>query len=103
MTQNETVLLVQPEAPPKDHPFQVILEAVAKHSSQGRLCYQKYTCAGCGQRLMIEKPNVFYKTAKCEECSHLTDIEKQGCNYLLEMHNKTLEQVARVMEGKENS
>jgi hypothetical protein len=51
----------------------------------------------------METPNVLYKTASCDQCQTVTDIEKQGCNYLLEMYNKTLEQLARIVEGKEDN
>jgi len=79
----ENVLVIQNQ--PKDHPFEEICAAVKKHAEKGNLCYQKFTCGGCGQRLGVDKPNVFYKTIKCDECGYVTDVEKQGCNYLLEM------------------
>jgi len=95
------VLVVQNK--PKDHPFKVIVEVVRIHALRGRLCYQKFSCSKCGQRLTMETPNVLYKTASCDQCQTVTDIEKQGCNFMLEMHNKTLEQVYRVIAGKEDS
>lgn len=80
---------------PQDHPFQVIAEAVKLHASKGRLCFQKFTCSKCGQRLTIQEPNVLYKTASCDQCKAITNIEEQGCNYLLEMHNASLDDLAR--------
>jgi len=81
-----------------DHPFSVIEAAVKVHAAAGRLCYQKYTCEKCKQRLTMEEPNVLYKTGSCETCGHVTDIEKQGCNYLLEMHNMTLDQAMKAVQ-----
>jgi DNA-directed RNA polymerase subunit RPC12/RpoP len=80
----ENILVIQNV--PKDHPFAEIAAAMEKHASKGHMCYQKYTCAGCGQRLGMNEPNVLYRTGKCDHCGHVTDIEAQGCNYLLEMH-----------------
>jgi PHP family Zn ribbon phosphoesterase len=85
--------------PPTDHPFKTVCEAVRLHAEKGRLCYQKFSCSKCGQRLTMETPNVFHKTGSCDQCGHITDIEKQGCNYLLEIHNATLEEALNA--GKE--
>lgn len=68
---------------PMDHPLTEIEPAVRHHASLGRKCYQKFTCANCGQRLTMEEPNVLYTTGHCDKCGHITDIEKAGCNYLL--------------------
>jgi hypothetical protein len=45
--------------------------------------FQKFTCAGCGNRLTIEEPNTFYTSGKCDACGHITDIKKDGCNFLV--------------------
>lgn len=88
--------------PQKDHPFGVILAAAKKHAEAGRLCYQKFSCSKCGQRLTMETPNVFHRTGSCDQCGHITDIEKQGCNYLLEVPGPiTLEDAIKVMGKKE--
>jgi hypothetical protein len=47
----------------------------------------------------METPNVVHKTGTCDQCGAVTDIEKQGCNYLLEMRNATLEEALNA--GKE--
>lgn len=70
----------------KDYPFAEIAEAVEKHAAKGAECYQKFTCASCGQRLTMEEPNVLYKTGTCDKCGHVTNIEEQGCNYLLALN-----------------
>ena len=67
----------------KDYPFTEIAEAIWKHAMDGNECFQKFTCANCGTRLTIDEPNVMYRTGHCDKCGHITDIEKQGCNYLL--------------------
>jgi hypothetical protein len=68
---------------PKDFPFYEIAAAVKKHAAAGDECYQKFTCAKCGQRLTMDIPNIIYETGTCDRCGHLTDIKSQGCNFLL--------------------
>ena len=69
----------------KDFPFKEICEAVDVHAKSGALCFQKWTCDGCGKRLTASTPNYFTFAGHCEECNAITDIEKKGCNYLLIM------------------
>jgi hypothetical protein len=67
----------------KNFPFKEIETAVKDRIREGYIVHQKFTCDGCGSRQTISKSNVLYKLGKCEECGHVTDIEKRGCNYLL--------------------
>ena len=67
----------------QDFPLKEIQEAVAEHVASGRSINQKFTCSGCGKRLTVDKPNVLYKKAECEDCSTTTNIEETGCNYQL--------------------
>lgn len=66
-----------------DHPFREVIAAVEEHIANGALCFQKFTCAGCGARLGIDEPNRFYTHASCDKCGHLTDLIERGCGYLL--------------------
>jgi hypothetical protein len=36
----------------------------------------------CGSRQTCDEPDKFFETAACEECGHVTDIARQGCNYM---------------------
>jgi hypothetical protein len=68
---------------PKDYP---LLDCVAKADElvkRGCRVYQKFTCSGCGKRLTIETPNVFHTQGTCDNCSAITNIARQGCNYML--------------------
>lgn len=40
-------------------------------SNPNTLCYLKWTCPGCGERAMVETPNVFYEQLLHEECGTL--------------------------------
>ena len=67
-----------------DYPLSEILEAVNELRARGGVtCYQKFTCDKCGERQTIDEPDTFYAKGKCEECGHITDIEKKGCNYMV--------------------
>jgi hypothetical protein len=70
-----------PEA--KNYPFDEIVAAASKLSAAGAQVFQKYTCSGCGSRLTIDEPNKFHTTGSCDKCSAVTDIRKDGCNYML--------------------
>lgn len=68
---------------PNDHPFYTVVEEAGRHVANGATVYQKWTCAGCGARLTLEEPNKFHLTGTCDMCPTVTNIEAQGCNYLL--------------------
>jgi hypothetical protein len=64
-----------------DYPLDEILAEADRLIAQGAKVYQKFTCAGCGQRLTIEEPNVFYKSGTCDKCNVITTIKT--CNYMV--------------------
>ena len=66
-----------------NYPLEEIQEACLKHIKNGANIYQKFTCAGCGARLMMPVPNIIFTEGSCDKCDHITDLEKDGCNYLL--------------------
>jgi hypothetical protein len=65
-----------------DHPFNRVVMDAGKLIAEGATVYQKYTCAGCGARLGMEEPNVFHTRGTCDQCDAITDIRKNGCNYM---------------------
>jgi len=69
--------------PYNDFPLAEVREALDERLAEGFMFWQKFTCAGCGQRLTVEQPNTLYATANCDNCDAVTDIAAQGCNYLL--------------------
>lgn len=60
----------------------VFQEASDLVENGGATVYQKFTCANCGKRLIIDVPNTFYQEGSCDTCGHVTDIKKDGCNFL---------------------
>lgn len=80
-----------------DYPITLIAESMQKQIARGATTYQKWTCAGCGERIVANEPNTVYKTAQHDGrvfhdidgtstetpgCGAVTDIEAQGCNFL---------------------
>jgi predicted RNA-binding Zn-ribbon protein involved in translation (DUF1610 family) len=65
----------------RDFPFEKMCEQAHGLIRQGMLVYQKFTCSTCGQRLAMEKPNVFFEEGTCDRCGSVTDIKRRGCNY----------------------
>ena len=73
-----------------DFPFYECAAAAEKLVTEGGgkvNIHQKFSCSKCGARQTMEEPNKFFKTGRCEECGHMTNIEKQGCNYLVHAHD----------------
>jgi len=68
---------------PNDYPFNEVCAAVEKYAKDGLYCYQKFTCDGCGKRLMCERTNYFTMKGSCGDCGHITNIYEKGCNYLI--------------------
>lgn len=66
-----------------NHPLYEVAAEAEKIIAKGGQVFQKFTCSGCGERLAMDEPNVFYKTGTCDKCGALTDIEATGCNYLV--------------------
>jgi len=68
---------------PKNYPVAECVRTANEHIAQGSVIYQKFTCESCGSRQTMEEENTFYLKGKCEACGHTTDIQKDGCNYML--------------------
>jgi hypothetical protein len=65
------------------HPFYECVQTATELIEEGHTIYQHFLCAGCGSKQTMEDANVFHKFGKCEECGGMTNIEHDGCNYML--------------------
>jgi hypothetical protein len=61
--------------------------AIHKRSPEAEI-FQQWNCAHCGTKQTMEVPNKFYTHGICEVCDHLTNIEQDGCNFMLAMNIK---------------
>jgi hypothetical protein len=67
----------------KLHPFWEVADKAHGLMQKGATIYQQFNCANCGVKQTMDKPNRWYKTGQCEECGHITNIEKNGCNMMV--------------------
>jgi hypothetical protein len=67
----------------KLHPFYDIVKQATEVMRNGGTVFQQFNCANCGAKQTMDDPNVFHKTGRCEECEAITDIEKDGCNFMV--------------------
>ena len=84
----------------KLYPFWDVVREAEKLMSRYSHIHQQFNCAHCGTKQTMEEPNKFYMTGKCEECGQITDIVKDGCNYMahIALTDKAKEQFDK--EGK---
>lgn len=74
------------ESPTEEYingPFYEVAEAAEKVAAAGGLTFQKFSCTKCSARLTMSEPNKFYKQGTCDQCGALTDIEADGCNFMV--------------------
>jgi predicted RNA-binding Zn-ribbon protein involved in translation (DUF1610 family) len=69
----------------KLHPWDEVLATMEEQRRLGHDVYQQFLCANCGQKLMMEKPNDIHETGTCDKCGHLTNIKKDGMNFMVTM------------------
>jgi len=60
-----------------------LVERLLSEGPPGPAFFQKWTCGGCGARLTGGTPNKLFVEGHCEDCGHVTDIRKAGCNYAI--------------------
>jgi hypothetical protein len=87
-----------PKVKYNDYPFPEIAKSCREMLDRGLTFHQKFTCDGCGARQTIETPDTLFTKGICEECGHVTDIEKRGCNYLL---SGPVDEVLKVIHQEE--
>lgn len=56
--------------------------------------FQQFQCAKCKAKQTMPDPNILYQTGKCEECGHVTNIMKDGCNYMATFTRPTAPQTS---------
>jgi hypothetical protein len=55
--------------------------AALKRQKPNATFFQKWTCAKCGDRVTGNTPDKLFTQGHHEDCGHITDITKTGCNY----------------------
>lgn len=75
------------------HPFGEVAANAENKVKGGWMIFQQFQCGGCGVKQTIDKPNSFYIEGICEECGHVTDIQKDGCNFMAVTRAKGKEEI----------
>lgn len=65
-----------------DFPLIEVEETAKDVIAKGGFIYQKWTCAGCGERVTGNVKNALFIKGHHEECGHVTDLLVTGCNYV---------------------
>lgn len=73
----------------KVFPFYEVAANAESKIKQGWTIFQQFNCAGCGVKQTMPNANGFHKFGTCEECGHLTNIEKDGCNFMATMETNS--------------
>ena len=64
----------------KDHPIRECMEMADEILAKGGTIFQKFTCAGCGERLTMDTPDTFFASGTCDKCDTVTKITQ--CNFM---------------------
>lgn len=46
--------------------------------------FQTWRCVHCGSKNTMAEANIFFIAGYCDECDHLTDMQAEGCGFMLE-------------------
>jgi DNA-directed RNA polymerase subunit RPC12/RpoP len=63
-------------------PFYEVVANAEKRMADGWEVYQQFNCAKCSAKQTMPDADKFYMQGRCEECGHVTNIEKDGCNFM---------------------
>jgi DNA-directed RNA polymerase subunit RPC12/RpoP len=66
----------------KVSPFWEVVRNAEQRMADGWQVYQQFNCAACGVKQTMPDADKFYKSGRCEECGHVTNIEIAGCNFM---------------------
>ena len=66
-----------------DYPLDVIAKSCDLVIKRGGFILQKWTCEGCNRRITGNNVNVMVEQGHCQDCNHVTDLRRRGCNFML--------------------
>ena len=67
------------------HTFYEVAANAERKSREGWTTFQQFNCAECNTKQTMPDANVFHKKGRCERCNGITDIGKDGCNFMAVM------------------
>ena len=63
-------------------PFDQVVRNAETRMKDGWEIYQQWNCAHCGEKQTMPDKDKFFIQGRCEECGKITDIKKDGCNFM---------------------
>ena len=66
----------------KVHPWDDVVAHAEDKIRAGFNVYQQWNCQHCGAKQTMPDANHFYMSGICEECDSVTDIKKNGMNFM---------------------
>lgn len=79
-----------------DGPFYEIVEKAETLVGDGASIFQRFTCEACQARQVMDVPNALYTQGACDECKHVTDLQRTGCGFMLIVGNDPVAHAAFV-------
>ena len=67
------------------HPFDEVAKNADSKIAEGWDVYQQFNCQHCGAKQTMPVENKFFTSGMCEECDSVTDIQRDGCNFMATM------------------
>lgn len=67
----------------KLHPFDKVIATARTHMLGGAKIHLQFNCEKCGVKQTFEEENYLSREGRCEECGHITSLEKNGCNLMV--------------------
>lgn len=64
------------------HPWQEVLDNANSKIDDGWTVFQQWNCEHCGVKQTMPDANKFFTSGRCEECDRVTDIVKNGMNFM---------------------
>lgn len=52
------------------------------YMDEGFEIYQQFECENCKTKQTMDVADKFYTHGTCQECKHITNIMRNGCNYM---------------------
>jgi len=64
------------------YPLNDVAKNAAKYANEGVTIHQQWLCSHCHVKQTMGEANIFYTCGECEECGQVTDIARDGCNFV---------------------
>lgn len=67
----------------KLHPFDDVIASARQRMLEGWTVHLQFNCAQCGVKQTFAEENYLSASGQCEECGHITSLQRDGCNFMV--------------------